>query len=315
MPRDLQSERTIGAMPELTKEPEHMATTTPEAMIYPEDAAASSDGAGGGGGGGGAAGIEADNDGGDRLMRDMAAEDARSALHPYAQTLTLSDLESCVRLEEACFPAHEAASRDKFVYRLKHSSPLCLGLFTSTPATAAHSTDVSAAATAPAARPVDSARPARHTVLLAHIVATQTDNPVVRDEDMAIPARYMAGASDAERRAAAERDRDHDAHDARARPRRVGNVDGGPTVALHSLAVLPEHQRKGLGRTLLRSYVQRLEAAEVADRVALLAREPLVPFYEGLGFRNLGRSESAYAGGGWFDMVLDIKKKGAPTSP
>jgi hypothetical protein len=35
------------------------------------------------------------------------------ALSPYQQALNLSDVESCVALENACFPPSEAASREK----------------------------------------------------------------------------------------------------------------------------------------------------------------------------------------------------------
>ena len=37
----------------------------------------------------------------------------RDDLHPYTQTLTLSDVESCVILEEAAFPPQERATREK----------------------------------------------------------------------------------------------------------------------------------------------------------------------------------------------------------
>ena len=37
----------------------------------------------------------------------------RDELHPYTQTLTLNDIESCVRLEEATFPPNERCSREK----------------------------------------------------------------------------------------------------------------------------------------------------------------------------------------------------------
>ena len=34
-------------------------------------------------------------------------------LHPYVQTLSISNLESCVALENAIFPEHERCSREK----------------------------------------------------------------------------------------------------------------------------------------------------------------------------------------------------------
>lgn len=37
----------------------------------------------------------------------------RDDVHPYTQTLTLSDVESCVILEEAAFPPQERATREK----------------------------------------------------------------------------------------------------------------------------------------------------------------------------------------------------------
>lgn len=37
----------------------------------------------------------------------------RDNLHPYTQTLTLSDVQSCVILEEAAFPPQERATKEK----------------------------------------------------------------------------------------------------------------------------------------------------------------------------------------------------------
>lgn len=37
----------------------------------------------------------------------------RDNVHPYTQTLTLNDVESCVVLEEAAFPPQERATREK----------------------------------------------------------------------------------------------------------------------------------------------------------------------------------------------------------
>lgn len=33
--------------------------------------------------------------------------------HPYTQTLTIADIESCIRVEDAAFPPSERASREK----------------------------------------------------------------------------------------------------------------------------------------------------------------------------------------------------------
>lgn len=83
----------------------------------------------------------------------------------------------------------------------------------------------------------------------------------------------------------------------------LGHQEQGGTIAIHSLAVLPEHQGKKVGTTLMKSYIQRIKDAMIADRLALLTHEPLVPFYESLGFENKGPSQCTFGGGGWIDMV------------
>lgn len=83
----------------------------------------------------------------------------------------------------------------------------------------------------------------------------------------------------------------------------IGHEDQGSTVALHSLAVKAEHQKKRVGSTLMKSYIQRIKEAQIAERIALLAHDHMVPFYEALGFENRGPSACTFGGGGWFDMV------------
>lgn len=52
-----------------------------------------------------------------------------------------------------------------------------------------------------------------------------------------------------------------------------------------------------------------MQSADIADRIALLTYDRLVPFYERLGFEYRGKSKAQYGGGGWNDMVLDIKNR------
>jgi hypothetical protein len=58
----------------------------------------------------------------------------------------------------------------------------------------------------------------------------------------------------------------------------------------------------------MRSYIQRMEDAGTADRLALLAHDHLVGYYEKLGFTNRGESKATFGGGGWYDLVsLNIR--------
>ncbi|OCL09286.1 acyl-CoA N-acyltransferase [Glonium stellatum] len=87
----------------------------------------------------------------------------------------------------------------------------------------------------------------------------------------------------------------------------LGHKEDGRTICLHSLAVLPDYQNQGLGKLLVLAYIERMKSSGVADRIALITYDRLVPFYERLGFEYLGKSEVNYAGGGWNDMVLEFK--------
>lgn len=129
---------------------------------------------------------------------------------------------------------------------------------------------------------VYSGAPQRKAVLLGHIIATKTASPTVTDDDMAVPA---AGQADS----------------------KLGHKEHGRTICIHSLAVLPEYQHRGLGKTLVKAYLQRMESHAVADRAALIAHDHLIPFYEQFGFVNKGASAAQFGGGGWFDMVKDFE--------
>lgn len=62
-----------------------------------------------------------------QAANDAAATNSkRDDVHPYTQTLTLSDVDSCVVLEDLAFPPNERASRAKvsFSFPTCHLSPV-----------------------------------------------------------------------------------------------------------------------------------------------------------------------------------------------
>lgn len=50
-----------------------------------------------------------------------------------------------------------------------------------------------------------------------------------------------------------------------------GHHEDGRTICVHSLAVLPEFQGSGIGRTIMMAYMQQMNGAGIADRLALIA--------------------------------------------
>jgi ribosomal protein S18 acetylase RimI-like enzyme len=123
----------------------------------------------------------------------------------------------------------------------------------------------------------------RKSVLIAQILVTLTTNQTIKDEDIQIPPDLTKANSDATSTG--------------------GHRVGGRTVALHSLAVVPEFQKAKVGSTLLRTFIQMIQDSKVVDRISLITYENLVSFYEKFGFSCLGKSESRYGGRDWYDMV------------
>ncbi|KAK7726266.1 hypothetical protein SLS57_003352 [Botryosphaeria dothidea] len=224
-------------------------------------------------------GASVDNrDPGDKLMHDMQKGRQRDELHPLVQTLNPSYIDSCVKLEDAAFPEGQRGSREKFIYRLTVCGELSLGLFTTSEDAPGH------VATVSTAHVVESGAPQRKEFLLAMVCATKTRNELVSDDDMTVPPSW--------------REQPYPSNAT------VGHQEEGRTIAIHSLAVEPEFQRRGLGKTLLKAYIQRMQNSGVADRISILTYDRLVPFYESVGFENRGPSKVQYGGGGWVDMVL-----------
>jgi GNAT superfamily N-acetyltransferase len=136
--------------------------------------------------------------------------------------------------------------------------------------------------------PVLDDKPKPRATLVGHIIATRTSGPCVTDGSMKLPKNWSNERWTFE--------------DGQA----VGHEEGGGTIAIHSLAVLPEHQGKQVGSTLMKSYISRIREAQIADRIAIIAHDHLIPFYESFGFESHGPSKCQFGGGGWVDMVRTL---------
>lgn len=84
----------------------------------------------------------------------------------------------------------------------------------------------------------------------------------------------------------------------------IGNDGNGRFVGVHSLAIRPEYQGKGLGRALMDEYIKYVRhSIDSSQSIVIIAHDHLIRFYESFGFKNLGPSPCAFGGGGWYDMV------------
>ncbi|TDZ16451.1 Polyamine N-acetyltransferase 1 [Colletotrichum sidae] len=198
----------------------------------------------------------------------------------YIRPLSIGDLSQCVAVESAAFPPAEAATPEKIEYRLSVCPELCYGLFVAA-GTSDHDcigqTEIPVLASAPANSSDDK--------LLAHVISTKSTSSVVKDADMAFPPKWKdnpAGHYD------------------------VGHQPQGSTIALHSLAVTPSVQRRGLGKKLMASYTKHMKDAGIADRIAILTYDRLLSYYQSLGFTHYGKSASEYAGVAWHDLAYEF---------
>lgn len=53
----------------------------------------------------------------------------------------------------------------------------------------------------------------------------------------------------------------------------IGHQEKGRTIALHSLAVSPKVQGCGVGKIIVKAYLQQVNNSGIADRVALICQD------------------------------------------
>lgn len=53
----------------------------------------------------------------------------------------------------------------------------------------------------------------------------------------------------------------------------VGHREMGRTIVLHSVAIAPEFQDRGLGGVLMKAYVSSMAGSGIADRLVLIAHD------------------------------------------
>ncbi len=141
----------------------------------------------------------------------------------------------------------------QFVYRLTTCAELCMGVFCTVVPSNTKGWEIDTLHTA---HTVETGRDdAAVSVLLAHIVATRTHDEVVTDDSMSYPHGDNTAKSNGD-----------------ADPR-IGHQEFGRTVCIHSLAVHPKLQGVGIGKLIVKAYMQQVKNSALADRVALICQE------------------------------------------
>lgn len=139
-------------------------------------------------------------------------------------------------------------------YRLTTCPELCLGVFCTAVPSQTTGCDIETLATA---RPVETDRADKAvSVLLAHIISTRCCGETITDADMDYPKDWQS---------------------LRGKSVDLGHQESGRTVGIHSLAVSPKLQGCGIGKMIVKAYLQQMNNSGLADRVSLLCQDVSYP--------------------------------------
>ena len=75
----------------------------------------------------------------------------------------------------------------------------------------------------------------------------------------------------------------------------------GSNVMILGISVLPEYRRQGLATSLVKTYASR-DRGNGRDKLVLTCLDSRVAMYKGMGWRDLGASESNWGGEEWHEM-------------
>ena len=80
----------------------------------------------------------------------------------------------------------------------------------------------------------------------------------------------------------------------------------GKNIMLLGLDVLPEYQRQGLARELVRCYKER-EKANGREKLILTCLPDKVEMYQKFGFKDHGIGRSVWGGEAWHEMSVELR--------
>ncbi|CCE62429.1 hypothetical protein TPHA_0C02760 [Tetrapisispora phaffii CBS 4417] len=92
------------------------------------------------------------------------------------------------------------------------------------------------------------------------------------------------------------------------------HCESSDTIAIHSVIIHPDYQKKNLATLLLTDYIQKLSNQEIGSRIVIIAHEHLIPFYERVGFEQKGENtdvskDPSFASTKWINMVRELVKE------
>ena len=88
----------------------------------------------------------------------------------------------------------------------------------------------------------------------------------------------------------------------------VGHVRDGKNIVIFSLAVLTEFQGAGVSKKLMTKFIEISKALK-KEKILLICKSELIPYYHKHGFFYGGKSRSTLGGFEWHEMYLPLSVK------
>lgn len=85
----------------------------------------------------------------------------------------------------------------------------------------------------------------------------------------------------------------------------VGHVADGKNIVIFSLAVLPEFRRNGISKKLMTKFIEISKTLK-KEKILLICKSGLIPYYQKYGFLYGGKSKSRHGGFEWHEMYLPL---------
>ena len=83
----------------------------------------------------------------------------------------------------------------------------------------------------------------------------------------------------------------------------VGHDNDGRNMVIFSLAVLPEFQGNGISKQLMLRFIEVSKYLK-KEKILLLCKSELIPYYQKYGFLYGSKSKSKHGGFEWYEMIL-----------
>jgi len=89
----------------------------------------------------------------------------------------------------------------------------------------------------------------------------------------------------------------------------VGHVKDGKNIVIFSLAVLPEFRGTGISKRLMSKFIEVSKDLK-KEKILMICKSELIPYYQKYGFFYGGKSKSTHGGFEWHEMYLPLSVLG-----